>query len=492
MKLVFAVVLPSPPTGLSTAKEPESSPADNPSSDLPDSQVNAHNLNSTDIGTAKAFRAMKKRLKANGFKGSIRPPPEGEPMFLFFGIQGRHRAVNAMFDNGCSHLMFKEGIPGKELRGMITHKGPFYMKGVGGIVTKANDQWLCALDTPDGKQFVSGLTIDQVTADFPIIPLGNAIQELKSDKADDPFIQNCRIPPSAGGVTDMLIGIMYSNLFPVLVHSLPNGLGIYKTVLSSHGNKYNCMIGGPHRSFEHCSSQAGGIAQMLAHFTEGIAKYRSWGPPKLDCLPMTREEIKFAQTGNYFEGDMCELQTASLLDSVDDYIIGEAVSSSISFHGETASKLTLPESLCACEALPFCCKNLAQLQKDAFQHFSDSSESDMERAKILKQFILSQDKGLQVEYRCVKCRDCWSCKNADESEKLSLREEQENQRIKDSVKLNFDSKLIECTLPTRGSEQEFLSSNKDIAEKVLRGITTRYGSDEGVKTTVFGGFLETL
>ena len=116
----------------------------------------------------------------------------------------------------------------------------------------------------------------------------------------------------------------------------------------------------------------------------------------------------------------------------------------------------------------------------------------MERAKILKQFILSQDKGLQVEYRCVKCRDCWSCKNADESEKLSLREEQENQRIKDSVKLNFDSKLIECTLPTRGSEQEFLSSNKDIAEKVLRGITTRYGSDEGVKTTVFGGFLETL
>ena len=68
---------------------------------------------------------------------------------------------------------------------------------------------------------------------------------------------------------------MYSDLFPVLVHSLPNGLGIYKTVLSSHGNKYNCMIGGPHRSFEHCSSQAGGVAQMLAHFTEGIAKYRS-------------------------------------------------------------------------------------------------------------------------------------------------------------------------------------------------------------------------
>ena len=310
VKLVFAVVLPSSPAALATAR-PAAAPATlaspgsatapgtSPSASGSIPLVSSHNLTSgEDIGTAKAFKAMKKRLKANGFKGDMKPPPEGEPMFLFFGAQGRNKPVNIMFDSGCSHAVFRDGIPGKELKGMITHRGPFHMKGVGGILTKANDQWLCALDTPGAKQFVSGLTVDRVTGDFPLIQLDKAAQELKADKAEDQFLQNCTLPPSAGGVTDVLMGIMYSNTFPVLVHSLPSGLAIYKTVLSSHGNKYNCMIGGPHRSFEQCAGHAGGVSQMLAHFTEGIKQYRSWGPPKLDSLPMTCEELRFAQELN--------------------------------------------------------------------------------------------------------------------------------------------------------------------------------------------------
>ena len=87
--------------------------------------ISSQSSHTTDIGTAKAFRAMKKRLKANGFKGEVKPPPESEPMYLFFGAQGKTKAVNCMFDGGCSHAVFKEGIPGKELRGMIKKKGHF-------------------------------------------------------------------------------------------------------------------------------------------------------------------------------------------------------------------------------------------------------------------------------------------------------------------------------------------------------------------------------
>ena len=489
LKLVFAVILPS--NSVISSMKPSISPVESVDvQSILEPTISCNNSTSDDIGTAKAFRAMKKRLKANGFKGEINPPPSGEPMFLFFGAQGRHRPVNIMFDNGCSHAVYREGIPGKELRGMITHKGPFHMKGVGGIVTKANDQWLCALDTPGGKQFVSGLTVDQVTGDFPIIPLGNAIQELKADKVDDPFLQSCRIPPSAGGVTDMLMGIMYSNLFPVLVHSLPSGLGIYKTVLSSHGNKYNCMIGGPHRSFENCAGHAGGVAQMLAHFTEGIKMYQSWGPPKLDSLPMTNEEIRFAQKANFLEGDMDEINSVILSNqaelSMDNFVTDENTGS----YSSCIEEISLDQSYenCSCDALPYCCKNYAELERQAFSNISNRSEPDIDKAKYLKQFILSQDKEIQVEYRCVKCRECWSCKNADESEKLSLREEQENQRIKDSVRLNFETKSIECTLPTRGSEQEFLSSNRDIAEKVLCGISKKYHHDENVRLTILAAF----
>ena len=76
---------------------------------------------------------------------------------------------------------------------------------------------------------------------------------------------------------------------------------------------------------------------------------------------------------------------------------------------------------------------------------------------------------------------CWSCKNADSTEKLSLREEQEDQLIRDSVNLNFSTKTIECTLPVRGNEREFLTTNKDSALKVLNSVINKYRNDKNAK-----------
>ena len=74
------------------------------------------------------------------------------------------------FDLGCKTAVFREGVPGKELREKVTRKGPFTMLGVGDIRTQANDQWLCVLDTADGgEQFVESLSVNKVTTDFPLI-----------------------------------------------------------------------------------------------------------------------------------------------------------------------------------------------------------------------------------------------------------------------------------------------------------------------------------
>ena len=149
------------------------------------------------------------------------------------------------------------------------------MTGVGDIRTKANDQWLCVMDTVDGgKQFVEGLTVDKVTADFPVINLETAVNEVRQDGASNEFLQSCKIPSSAGGSTDVLLGITYASIHPVLVHQLPSGLAIYKSALASHGNKYTCLIGGPHRSFDVCAGHAGGVSRLLVQFVEGIQIYR--------------------------------------------------------------------------------------------------------------------------------------------------------------------------------------------------------------------------
>ena len=102
--------------------------------------------------------------------------------------------MNTFYDNGCSHAVFRHGVPDNELRGRITQKGPFFIKGVGGMVTQAHDQWLVALDLEDSnKQLVSGLSVDAVTAEFPMIDLQEAVKEVKNHGAEDNFLQSCKI-----------------------------------------------------------------------------------------------------------------------------------------------------------------------------------------------------------------------------------------------------------------------------------------------------------
>ena len=109
----------------------------------------------------------------------------------------------------------------------------------------------------------------------------------------------------------------------------------------------------------------------------------------------------------------------------------------------------------------------------------ESSAGD--KLRLLKNLIFAQEGGVSIEYRCIKCRDCWQCKNADETEKLSLREEQENSLIRDSVKLDLENKTIVCSLPGRGPEIEFLTTNKEQAKKVLLSVCRRYYGDEKSK-----------
>ena len=70
------------------------------------------------------------------------------------------------------------------------------------------------------KQLVQGLTVDRVTADFPMINTTEAVNDVKSDAPGNKVIQACRLPPSVGGSVDILLGIMYSSIFPVTVHCL--------------------------------------------------------------------------------------------------------------------------------------------------------------------------------------------------------------------------------------------------------------------------------
>ena len=111
-----------------------------------------------------------------------------------------------------------------------------------------------------------------------------------------------------------------------------------------------------------------------------------------------------------------------------------------------------------------------------------------ETSNEYKRFLEMQELGLDVEYRCPECRDCVKCRKADRTEKVSLREESEDFEVRKSIKLDFDQKKILATLPLRGKERDFLSSNREKAKKILLQQCRKYYGDSDTKETILKAF----
>ena len=223
-------------------------------------------------------------------------PPEGASVFMFFGAQGINNPVYTFFDNGCSEAIFEEGIPGNELRGTLLNKGPFKMGGVGNSSVVAEEEWLVQFNREDGKkQLVRGLTMKQITCEFPLIDTTKAEAEVKSSNPSDSILQNCRLPKMVGGKVHCLLGIQYNNIFPVPVRQLDCGLTIYKSKLLAHDTGVNALIGGPHSSFQFLADKIGNPEALLAHFVEGLRTLRQIGPPVIPSNPLSLEEEVYAK-----------------------------------------------------------------------------------------------------------------------------------------------------------------------------------------------------
>ena len=126
----------------------------------------------------------------------------------------------------------------------------------------------------------------QITYCFPPIDTTKAVEEVRSSDKDDKFLQSCNIPTIAGGHVNVLLGIQYLSIHPVIVRQLDCGLTIFKSRLHSHDRKMNAIIGGPHSSFQFLAEKSGNTAALLTHFTEGLMRLRKLGPPRIPYKPL--------------------------------------------------------------------------------------------------------------------------------------------------------------------------------------------------------------
>ena len=399
-------------------------------------------------GIKRAVRNLHRFNKKRDPNVETISPPEGKSIFMFFGAEGISNPVYTFFDSGCTEAIIREGIPENELRGTLLTKGPFKMGGVGDTLVEAKDEWLVQFNRVDGrKQLVRGVTMDQITCDFPLINTTKAEAEVKASDPTNVLLQNCKLPPMAGGRVDVLLGIQYSSIFPVPVRQLDCGLTIYESRLVAHDRKVNSLIGGPHSSFQFLADQIGNPSRLLAHFVDGLQKIRKLGPPSIPSNPFTTEEEMFALVQN----------------SAEDQNIHSLLS------------LKLRESASRSDACFNCLMSF------------DDTESP-ETLREIRKLRLEQEPDLDLNYRCIKCRDCTACKDADRTEAISLKEEAEMEQVDKSVKLDLDNKQIICTLPLKGEERDYLTTNYEQACKILEQQCRLYYGQEETRALIIKAF----
>ena len=139
----------------------------------------------------------------------------------------------------------------------------------------------------------------------------------------------------------------------------------------------------------------------------------------------------------------------------------------------------------------FCGDELSEIVMSALlTAFPVRPLDEEEGLQVLKR--VAQQEGLSIEYRCPKCRSCTDCRRSFATERVSLREEAEDQMVWDSVQLDWENKRIICYLPLRGSEEEFLTNNRDIALKILDQQCYKYFKDEETRPVIVKAFDKLL
>ena len=444
----------------------------------------ASNCEKKGLSTDEAYDLLKKKLKKKGLNEELKPIPKGRPQYILAYTQGKTRPILQLYDTGCGGVLFKENVPEKEIGpAVIKRPGPFIVGGVGDTMVKVNDEWMCSVELIDGTRIpLEGCSLDHVTSSLDKINLTIAENEIKSSCPSNKELQNLKCSPCIGGEVDILIGMFYLKYFPKPVHSLPNGLTIYSVQVRSHDGSVNAAIGGPHESFAQMGVNYGSMAVVFANLTKQLENFKNFGPPSIQKALMSKEDMDFAHKFKELEME-------------NDF-----------FEGYNSFASNTPQNSINCEYFSkpqnvevfdvntgvTCMDCGVELSEEgtssvlALLSLAAGVEND-ESVTYLKQLQQAQQEGLDIQYRCPKCRQCTDCRRSHETERISLREEAEDQLIWDSIKIDWENKRIVATLPLRGAEEEFLSSNRDIALRILDQQCKAY-HDDPVKDVIVKAF----
>ena len=412
----------------------------------------------------------------------VRPIPEGEAAFIFCKIRGKHNDVQAFIDNGCNCSIVRDGVPQEEFRSVLLRQGPIRIDVATGVQVEAQGEWATLLPMNDGStQIIRSLSVAKVTSDMPTLRLKSLLHKIKTEYKDNPkakMIQNMKIPTKLGGEIDAIIGIQYKNIYPEEVFTLPSGLTIFKSKFLPAKDDELACIGGPLGALDGLINTIS-MSSCVRYLSNLISNYSSGYVPKIDFFPSSKQEM-----------DRCLDRFADkAIPGVNQYIAEENLGDE-----DRDINQSEDESYCSVVKVDSC-----EEEVDGGNVVDDHEEEDeldihcihcvenispvanATAQTEMKKFLQQQEAGLDSTFKCIRCRNCKGCLKGAGQERMSIRQEAEQQIIRESVHIDKDLGRAVAKLPFMVDPSDKLVDNSKIAAKRLDNVTRKYSADPVVK-----------
>ena len=386
--------------------------------------------------------------KADFENGDIQDIPEGESLFMFLLLQGKPgtEPMQVFCDSGANFWFAVESVT-RKLVSIQTYKGSLPINVAGGNVIYATGEWAAALPLADGTyQAVRGLTMKNVVGQMQRYNLERVLSSVKAEYKQNKRLQGLKIPPVLGGEVDMILGSKYLRIYPEPVQTTPSGLTVSVSKLRSPNGMKSAVISGPvkllNQIFEtkHARDCIESMKAMLLNFSS----YR----PNLDYFPKRSHIVEL------IDADMLEEEKSD--------------------------------------------KDLAVITKNGLSRLENSplvpsyAENDSSCSVTVQQelqkFMDLQEAGLRTDFRCRQCRKCEDCKRGAGYEKLSLKQEAEQQLIKESIFIDKDAGVAVAKLPFTLNPDSNLACNRGRALGMLNNVVNKYCTDDNTRQNMMSAW----
>jgi hypothetical protein len=338
-------------------------------------------------------------------------------------IRIKDHDVLVFFDSGSNgHLI--EGELAEELQLEVVTDTMVPIGGLGGKTVWSDYGLYTVTLGPDTNGDLHELDIQGIRA------ITNKIPEVQLDalwSEAKMVVQDRRpMPVKIGGTrVNILVGIKSTRLGPKLVHVLPNGLGIYESVLRDIYHSNMCF-GGPHEVFTKAYRDAGRVVNNVEIlFTEMAQAYMN--APRTFVTAHVEDHGPMRSRALEFELEV-ELEQAVM----------SRMSKDKGYFADNAEDVLCTPGEVECE-----CPHV--LETDCLP------SQECLKAKVPLQKL----KGLQdevdipeiVEYRCKTCSNCPVCKLSARAKTKSLQEEFEQAVILKSAQVDVENGVTYVDLP---------------------------------------------